>query len=408
MSLKKKLLILGGNELNVLSIKEANNYGFETYVVDKNPNSPGFQVAHQPIVEDIINNEAIYNQIKNIGIDGIVTMAEVGIKTKAWLDNILQLKNGLTLTAAQNVTSKAAMRNLWNKIPEYSVPYLVVDNLNDAINAVDTLNIFPLIIKPDKSFGGSRGVSKITEHNQIDNAFSFASEASFNKKVVIEKCAEGNEFSCEVLIYQKQTSVLAIGQKVKSPEPYRVDFSVQYPAQLNKEQIDLIKDMCQKAILLLGIDNGVAHVEFAYSPTGPILFEIGARCGGGHTPIIAKNVSGINEFIEYCNISCGLHPSNFHPKYQKGVEYRFIVFPPGNIKEIEISPNIFENENVIDLVMTAKIGNKILPIKTTSDRIGCLVTKGNSIEDAINTSNWACQNIIIYYDDNTKSNALTL
>ena len=58
--------------------------------------------------------------------------------------------------------------------------------------------------------------------------------------------------------------------------------------------------------------------------------------------------------------------------------------------------------------MTAKIGNKILPIKTTSDRIGCLVTKGNSIEDAINTSNWACQNIIIYYDDNTKSNALTL
>ncbi|MBK7139348.1 MAG: hypothetical protein IPH74_10090 [Bacteroidetes bacterium] len=137
--------------------------------------------------------------------------------------------------------------------------------------------------------------------------------------------------------------------------------------------------MCQKAILLLGIENGVAHVEFAYTETGPKLFEIGARCGGGHTPIIAKCVSGVNEFIEYCNISCGLPPTDFLPKYQKGAEYRFLIFPEGKITGIDISPTIYHNINVIDLVMNAKVGDNILPIRTTSDRIGCVITAGNSL-----------------------------
>ncbi|MBK7139349.1 MAG: ATP-grasp domain-containing protein [Bacteroidetes bacterium] len=72
---------------------------------------------------------------------------------------------------------------------------------------------FPIIIKPDKSFGGSRGVSKINFIEQAQQAFDFASQASFNRKVVIENCAEGIEYSCEVLVFNKQTSVLAIGQK---------------------------------------------------------------------------------------------------------------------------------------------------------------------------------------------------
>lgn len=406
--MKKKLLILGGNALNILAIKEANNFGFETYVVDKNPHSPGFEFAYKSLLIDIIKPELIYEEIKNTGIDGIVSMAEAGIYTKAWLDEKLQLKNKLSITAAQNATSKAAMRKNWIQIPEYSVPFFVVETYQETIDAIYKLHQFPIIIKPDKSFGGSRGVSKINFIEQAQQAFDFASQASFNRKVVIENCAEGIEYSCEVLVFNKQTSVLAIGQKVKSAEPYRVDFSVQYPAPLDNEQIKLIKDMCQKAILLLGIENGVAHVEFAYTETGPKLFEIGARCGGGHTPIIAKCVSGVNEFIEYCNISCGLPPTDFLPKYQKGAEYRFLIFPEGKITGIDISPTIYHNINVIDLVMNAKVGDNILPIRTTSDRIGCVITAGNSLGEAINTSNWVCQHITISYDDNTKSIALTL
>jgi biotin carboxylase len=406
--LKKKLLILGGNALNILAIKEANNYGFETYVVDKNPHSPGFEFAYKSISIDIIKPELIFEEIKNIGIDGIVSMAEAGIYTKAWLDEKLNLKNKLSINAALNATSKAAMRQHWAQIPEYSVPFFVVETIQETVEAINKLNQFPIIVKPDKSFGGSRGVSKIISIDQASEAFEFASQASFNKKVVIENCAEGDEFSCEVLVYNKKTSVLAIGLKVKSPEPYRVDYSVQYPAPLKEDQLKLVKDMCQKAILLLGIENGVAHVEFAYSQTGPKLFEIGARCGGGHTPIIAKNVSGVNEFIEYCNISCGIEPVGFLPKYQNGAEYRFIVFPEGKVNEISEINDFSNDKHIVDIVLNIKVGDILQIAKTTSDRLGCIVTTGDTLFDAKTKANSICKKITIHYENGTISNAMCL
>ncbi len=406
--MKKKLLILGGNALNILAIKEANKFGFETYVVDKNPNSIGFEFAYKSLLIDIIKPELIYDEIKNIGIDGIVSMAEAGIYTKAWLDDKLQLKNKLSKTAAHNATSKAAMRQHWTQIPEYSVPFFVVETIQETIDAIKKLHQFPIIVKPDKSFGGSRGVSKINSIEQAEVAFQFASQASFNRKVVVENCAVGNEYSCEVLVFNKQTSVLAIGQKVKSPEPYRVDYSVQYPAPLKEDQLKLVKDMCHKAIFLLGIENGVAHVEFAYSPTGPKLFEIGARCGGGHTPIIAKNVSGVNEFIEYCNISCGLPPVDFLPKYQKGAEYRFIIFPEGNVENIIINDDIYKNSSLIDVVLQINIGDTIKPIRTTADRLGCIVTNAESRNEAITITNQICSQIQIIYNDKRVASPLII
>jgi len=403
---RNKLLILGGGALNVFSIKEANENGFETYVADKNPSSPGFEFAFRSLIVDIIDPKTVYESVKDIGITGIVSMAEAGIATKAWLDDKLGLKNGLSITAANNATSKASMRALWQQIPEYSVPFFVVDMESAATDAVKKLNSFPLIVKPDKSFGGSRGVSKIRSVDEIKTAFEFASSSSFNKKVVIEQCAEGEEYSCEVLVYNSDTSVLAIGRKIKSPYPYRVDYSVQYPAPLDEDQQALVKDMCHKAIHLLGIENGVGHVEFAYTSEGPKLFEIGARCGGGHTPVIAKNVSGVNEFIEYCRISSGMAPVKFYPSQQKGAEYRFLVFPEGEVKNIVVEKALHDQKQIDDIVLSIKAGDIVKPVRTTSDRAGCVVTHGDTLKDAIDIANQACSQVKVEYTDGNISSAL--
>ena len=68
-----------------------------------------------------------------------------------------------------------------------------------------------------------------------------------------------------------------------------------------------------RAVSSLGLTQGVAHVEFGFTDEGPVLFELGARCGGGHTPQIAHHVSGVNEFIEACRMACGLPPDQFEP-----------------------------------------------------------------------------------------------
>lgn len=401
---KIKLLILGGNRLNIPSIEEVRDNGFEVWLADGNPNAAGFDVADHKIVANISDSVEVFNKIKGIKVDGIVAMAEAGVRTVAILCEKLGLSS-ISVSAAFNATSKLAMRKLWANTG-YSTGFSSAKNIDEAKAAISYLGGYPLVFKPDESFGGSRGVSVVKEDNQFLQAFKFAQNASRNQIVVIEKCISGDEYSCEVLIYRGKHSILAIGQKVKSPLPFRVDLSVRYEPDFSDEENKEINTMCSTAIDRLGIRQGVAHIEFAKTNSGFQLFELGARCGGGHTPIIAKHVSGVSEFLEYCRISCGMSPKHFVPEKHWGAEYRFLVFPEGIVHEVLVPRELRKEKNLIDLVVDIKPGEKIFPLNTTSDRSGCIVTKGVTRLEAVNNAERFCQKIKVIYENGRIENPM--
>src|SRR5580700_3062658 len=351
----KRILILGGGRYNVPSIRAAREAGFSTFVADRAADAPGFKIADQALPIDLNDCDSLIQATKQLGgVDGVVSMAEVGVRAAATLSALLRLPS-ISEQAAANATSKAAMRRCWQSIPEYSTDFEVVSSLNEARDAVQRIGRFPLIFKPDRSFGGSRGVTRINTPEETDAAFHSAkSQGLPGSDVVIERCVEGSEHSAEVLIWQGRTSVLCIGQKVKSLLPYRVDVSVQYPAQLTPAQQKTVSDMCHQAVNSLGLTQGVAHVEFAYTAHGPVLFELGARCGGGHTPQIAHHVSGVNEFVEACRMACGTLPSQFEPTHRRGADYRFLVFPPGIVERVEIPETLATKKGLLDVGVTVR------------------------------------------------------
>jgi biotin carboxylase len=396
----KKLLILGGNQYNVPSIRAARRAGFFTLVADRNSRAPGLDEADMGLPIDLFDYEALLKAIKTYGgVDGIISMAEVGVRPAAFLSARLGLPS-ITQEAAIRATSKAAMRRLWVNIPQYSVNFELVKTEEEAIRAVDRLGMFPLIFKPDRSFGGARGVSCIENKREIHEAFQFAkSGALSNSQIVIESFVYGSEHSAEVLIWDGETSVLCIGQKVKSNYPYRVDVSVQYPAPLLPNQEAVIADMCQKAITDLGLTQGIAHVEFVYTEDGPKLFEIGARCGGGHTPQIAQHVSGVDEFIEACRMACGMSPTQFLPSSKRGADYRFLIFPPGKMAKVIIPDRVRFHKNILDVEVTLPSGEDVRPLRSTAERAGFVVTVAEDCQAAIEWADWACSQIYVEYDD---------
>ncbi len=404
MKEKKHLLILGGGALNIAAIKEAKANGFITYVADGNAGAPGFAVADVPVHANITSADEVFEKIKQFSIDGIVAMAEVGVIPGASLNEKLHT-GGITPATAAFATSKAFMRQRWAN-NGYSVQFRIVKTYDEAVTAVEELNYFPLILKPDRTNGGSRGVSKINSQDELAGAFEFARVNGMNDLTVIEHCTTGEEFSCEVLAYNGKAHLLCIGQKIKSPLPYRVDCSVQYPAQIGDKDLLKVKDMVQHAVQDLQLANGVAHIEFALTLDGPRLFELGARCGGGHTPLIAKHVSGVNEFIEYAHIACGVEPQIKPLEKGRGADYRFIIFEPGEVKEIMVGEEVKKHPGVYDLVITVKPGDTIEELKTTSQRSGAVVTFAETFEQATSLADFVCKNIFITYTDGTRKTAL--
>jgi biotin carboxylase len=404
----KRLLILGGNRYNRDCIRSARSAGFFTLVADRNPASPGFVEADAGLSVDILDVDGLARAIESHGgVDGIVSLAEVGVRVAAELSERLDLPT-IGVEAAARATSKAAMREAWRPLGKRSVDFAVVASPESCLAAVRRLGAFPLIIKPDRSFGGSRGVSRIDSAAEVPAAFEFARAAGLpGTRVIVETCLTGTEHSCEVLIHEGQTSLLCIGRKIKSPPPYRVDTSVLYPSAFTREEESAIGRMCDDAIHALGLRTGVAHVEFVQTAKGPVLMELGARCGGGHTPQLARHVSGVDEFVEVCRLACGLPPQRFFPLHRKGGEYRFIVFPPGEIHEVRIARDVRERAGVHDVDVTIPLPARIEGLRTTSDRAGFAVVFGEDAAAAQGLGNWVCGHVEAVYADGSTRHALT-
>ena len=407
--LSKRILILGGGRYNVPSIRAAREAGFATFVADKNPHAPGLRAADHALPIDLNDCDSLTQAVTALGgIDGVVSMAEVGVRAAANISARLGLPS-ISEGAAANATSKAAMRRNWQQIGKYSTGFEVVATEEEACRASARLGQFPLIFKPDRSFGGSRGVTRVERAEDVAGAFHAAQAGGLpNSEVVIEHCMEGSEHSAEVLIWNGKTSLLCIGQKIKSLPPYRVDVSVQYPAQLTALQESAVADMCHHAVGALGLTQGAAHVEFGYTDQGPVLFELGARCGGGHTPQIAHHASGVNEFIEACRMACGMPPVQFPPTSRRGADYRFLVFPPGVAQRIEIPEALLDDSGVLDVGVTVQPGDEIRPLRSTSERAGFLVAVGDTLQGAVERADRGCREILLRYADGTTRHAAEL
>ena len=407
--LSKRILILGGGRYNVPSIATAREAGFVTLVADKNPDAPGLKAADHALPIDLTDCGSLTQAVTaHGGIDGVVSMAEVGVRAAANISARLGLPS-ISEQAAANATSKAAMRRSWQGIGAYSTKFEVVATLDEARLAADRLARFPLIFKPDRSFGGSRGVTRVERAEDVASAFQAAQAGGLtNSHVVIEHCVDGSEHSAEVLIWKGETSVLCLGQKIKSLLPYRVDVSVQYPAQLTPAQESTVADMCNRAVTALGLTQGVAHIEFGYTDQGPVLFELGARCGGGHTPQIAHHASGVNEFVEACKMACGIAPRGFDPTCRRGADYRFLVFAPGIVERVEIPKALVADDSILDVGVTLRPGDEIRPLRSTSERAGFLVATGETLQKAVELADRGCREISIHYADGTSRHASEL
>jgi hypothetical protein len=180
-----------------------------------------------------------------------------------------------------------------------------------------------------------------------------------------------------------------------------VDVSVRYPSQLTFEQESTVAEMCRKAVASLGITQGAVHVEFAYTASGPVLFELGARCGGGHTPQIALHVSGVDEFGEACRMACGMPPTQLMPTSRRGADYRFLVLPPGTIRETTVPADVSSCENVMDVAVTSRPGDEVRPLRSTSDRAGFVVAVAADSPAALGVADWATSRITATYEDGT-------
>lgn len=141
---------------------------------------------------------------------------------------------------------------------------------------------FPAIIKPTDG-GGIQGIKKCADIEELKNAYNFAKDHSRSKTVIVEDFIDGREFSVEYLSYKGKHYFLQITDKVTSGAPHFIEMQHHQTANISEQQSKAIRDMVEKALTALKIENSPSHTEIKLNSRGELcIIEIEARLDGGH------------------------------------------------------------------------------------------------------------------------------
>jgi biotin carboxylase len=374
---RRRVLVLGASRYYARSIRTVHEMGCEVVAIDRNPAAEGFAAADHHEAVDITDAEGVVGVARRYRVDAVLPLNDFGVPAAAAAVEALNLI-GIDRATAARATSKSLMRGAWDAAGVPNPGWRLVRTLREAEQAASELASWPLIVKPDDSRGGaSRGVKVIHRLAELPEALAQAQAIYGTAACVIEEFLEGVEHSVETVTVSGTPHVIAVSDKVKTPLPWRVDKSVDYPTRLEGEALDRLHAVVKRAVEALGITAGAAHVELCTTADGPKLFELGARCGGGGTPDpIVPYVSGVEVLKEVVRVSLGDAPKQLTPTQNRGCSYRFLTPPPGRLREVRGLDEVRAWPGILDCDVLAAPGDRILEVQAGAARAGFVIAGG--------------------------------
>ena len=206
----KKLAIIGASYLQLPIILRAKELGIETHVFAWKANDVGETAADYFYPISIIEKDNILEKCKEIGIDGIASIAS---DTAMLTVNYVAEEMGLTgnSTATTDVsTNKHLMRECFKENGDPSPFSMEVTDLN-AISPESFT--YPVIVKPEDR-SGSRGITKVSDPALLISSIKYAQEQSFNGRALVEEFVDGDEFSVESISWKGVHKIRQIVEKI--------------------------------------------------------------------------------------------------------------------------------------------------------------------------------------------------
>jgi len=359
----KKIAIIGASYLQLPLVQKCKEMGIETHCFAWEEGAVCKEISDYFYPVSIIDKEQILKICKEIGIDGITSIAsDVAVPTVCYVSEKMDLI-GNTFQSSVLCTNKYLMRTCFLDNNIASPRFIVANDLN----SIGHLK-FPLIVKPtDRS--GSRGVQRIDIDNELKHAIDRAKVESFSKEVIIEEFISGQEISVESISWKGKHYIITITDKVTSGEPYFVELEHHQPSLLSKDIIDNVKDQTIKALNALGVNYGASHTEFKISNEGKLfIIEIGARMGGD---FIGSDLVFLSTGYDYLKSTINIALGQFEMPQMLDEKYSGVYFLS---KETERLLQIIQNTGNYNEILVSEITDTELHyVKCSADRSGYFI-----------------------------------
>lgn len=372
----KKILIVGASSLQLPAIVKAKQMGFYVGVIDYDSEAVGIKYADVFFNCSTIDENGVTNVAKQFLPDGIITLAtDAPMRSVAKACETLGLP-GISYETALKATDKGRMIKEF-ELKHISHPWFYIISDKIKINEIKDELEFPCIIKPSDS-SGSRGVLMCETLEELIEGYDYSVNNSRSGTVIIEEYLDGPEFSVEIMVVEGVPHVLQITDKITTGSPFFVELAHSQPSEYpNEIQNDITKLACS-AVIALGIHQGPAHVEIILTDKGPKMVELGARMGGDYiTTHLVPLSTGIDMVEAVINIACSKKP-NITKLFNKASAIMYFNSYEGHIKSISGTEDAKKVKGVREIKLLKMIGEYTGSIKSSSDRIGFVISQAEN------------------------------
>jgi len=380
----KKLMILGAGIYQVPLIYTAKEMGIYTIVLSYRGKYPGFNLADKVYYIDTTDSDKVLKTAQNEKIDGICTAGtDVAMASIGRVVSTMQLP-GPSWESTQLVTNKHKMKKAFLEHGIRTAEYRTVTSIEEARLAYDLLKDFDsearVVFKVLDS-SGSRGIVIVSENNQIESAYRQVMEITKESYFIVEQFLDGIEFGAQALIHNNEIKFfITHGDIVYKSDIATVPIGHYLPCGLSHKIVEDARAQLKYSITATGIDNCAVNVDYILCDNNVYMLEIGARAGATCLPELIDCYAGISYYKEIIKLALGMSPHIEETTKQPCAAQLICSDRTGTIKKIELNGKY--QTGLVDLKFDVTNGDLVRRFLVGPDRIGHVVVKGNSVEEA--------------------------
>ena len=375
---------LGAGIYQVPLIKTAKKLGYYTIVVSIVGNYPGFEFADKVYYEDTTNYQKILTIAQDEKIDGIVTAGtDVAVQTIGKVCDSLGLK-GISFESAKIASNKMLMKKAFEEYGVRTARFREVPFDSEIIKKeVENLSL-PLMFKAVDT-SGSRGIIRVNSYDEFPEAMEYTKKATKLDYFIIEEFVEGEEFGAQAFVLDgKIQFILPHGDYVFKGDT-GVPVGHYAPYSVSEEVLQDTSVQLKNAIDAMKLNNCAINADFILSNGQVYVLEIGGRSGATCLAELTSIYFDFDYYEKMLQVAIGEKVSFESQSKTPNASMLLTSSKSGRIVTQEVEK--IDDSNVVEIQFDYQKGDHVNIFKVGPDRMGHVITKGATLEDAVKLLN---------------------
>ena len=372
----KRILFLGGADIQVSAIKKAKELGYYVITCDYLPNNPGHKFSDEYHNVSTTDKEGVLELAKSLRIDGVLAYAsDPAAPTAAYVAERLSLPTN-PYDVVQIMSRKDLFRDFLQHngflVPEASA----VSTYDEAYEFLKRFNK-RVVIKPVDS-SGSKGVFSIEPGEDFKEKFQNALSFSKVGIIIIEEFIykKGYQIGGDGFIVDGRLVFRCFGDIHFSKSNPLLPCSVSVPTLHSKEVALKVHDDVQRLFTAIGMRMGAVNFDIMVDQDDRVfILEIGPRNGGNMIPELTEFCTGVDMKVYSIRAALGEDCSDLRMGKETPYFSHYVIHSTraGKIASMRKSDKL--KEAILYEHYNVGVGDNVEVFQSSANRLGVLLLK---------------------------------